>query len=178
MGRLTVFRLMAMSVVFGLIFTTIDQKSDILLMIQTHFFWGGNLGSVVCKHCFAEENRASQISEPKRCQLCTEEHAGLKDGGLQCGANALFMEKFPYFQETCDINSWGVMPETYTDGSDDSYCQIDYNFKDYRCCITSFVPGNITNPSVRGNDGFEDNLLLAEKYRYNSNCEISLIIGH
>ena len=117
MGRLTVFKLVAMNVVFGLIFTTSDQGSDIILMVRTYFYGGGTLGSVVCKHCFADGKLASQISEPKKCQLCTEERAGLKDGGLQCGANALFMEKFPYFQKTCEIDNWGVMPETNIDGS-------------------------------------------------------------
>ena len=170
MGRLTVFKLVAMNVVFGLIFTTSDQGSDIILMVRTYFYGGGTLGSVACKHCFADGKLASQISEPKKCQLCTEERAGLKDGGLQCGANALFMEKFPYFQETCDIDKWVVMPETNIDGSGASYCN-----KDNICCITS---QNIINYSVKSNNAFQDDLLLAEQYRYTEKCKISLIIGH
>ena len=168
MGCLTIIRLIGMSIIFGLMLPSSDQVSDIYLMIRTYLFAGSTLGIIACKHCAMDEMRFP-LKKEKLCQVCTEENAGRKDGGLHCGANARAIEKLSYFEETCDAGNWSVMQEKMGVGSGLSYCQGKDD-----CCILS---KNDSMRSMTRNDVFEDNLLLVEKYRFTDKCEVSLIIG-
>ena len=110
MGCLTIIRLIGMSIIFGLLLPTSDQVSDIYLMIRTYLFAGSTLGIIACKHCAMDEMRFP-LKKEKLCQVCTEENAGRKDGGLHCGANARAIEKLSYYEETCEAGNWSVMQE-------------------------------------------------------------------
>ena len=172
MGCLTFVRLIVMSVIFGLLLTTSDQGSDIYLMIRTYLFAGSTLGIVACKHCSMQEKSSSLMKSEKLCQVCTEENAGQRDGGLHCGANALGIEKLSQFQATCKVSNWSITQEKIKFDSGLSYCQKNDNND---CCVSS----NGSVRSILPHDQFENSLLLVEKYRFarNEKCEVSLIIG-
>ena len=51
MANLSIIRMIAMAVVFGLFMTTSDQISDLFVMINKYIFCGNTLGIVASKYC-------------------------------------------------------------------------------------------------------------------------------
>ena len=92
MANLSIIRMIAMAVVFGLFLTSGDQISDLYIMINTYIFGGNTLGIVACKYCSNPEGSTPMINKSMICQTCTTASAR-KDGGLQCGVKTIALQK-------------------------------------------------------------------------------------
>ena len=149
----TVFRILAMSIIFGLLLTTSDQVSDLYFIFKNNFFAGSALGIVACKHCSIPKSTFPVMRDSKICQTCTEDY-GQKDGGLQCGGSALAMDQLFRFQEDCEVGNW-TMPEPDIENGTIKYCEEGHN-----CCIQSFLQDNATNNSIKPKISLHENHLF------------------
>ena len=174
MGCLNVFRMITLSIIFGVLLISSDQVSDVYLSIKTYLFNGSTLGIVACKYCDVHAIKDHHNIRSNNCQVCTDDPSRSRKGGIRCGEIPLALEKMTLYHDTCDQGNWSIEATTNSvfENSEDHYCQQGDD-----CCITSAVFDNVTMSSFESQS--DGDLLIAERYKLQNNneCVVTIITG-
>ena len=174
MGCLNLFRLITLSIVFGVLLNSSDQVSDLYLSIKTYLFDGSTLGIIACKYCTVPSVSDGEKIKSNNCQVCSEDPSKSRNGGVRCGEIPLALEKMTIYQNTCKQGNWSIQAtaKSISENSKDHYCRQGDN-----CCITSDVIDNVTTSSFESKS--DGDLFIAERYKLQNNkkCVVTIITG-